>query len=148
MLRRLTDRLTSLRASRRASSSDLPTVLILTPVKNASAFLETYFRLLFSLTYPAHLISLGMLEGDSTDDTFDALTRARPVLSKHFRRVGIWNRDYGYALPPGVHRARPELQYERRTILALSRNHLLFRALNDEAWVLWLDVDLIDYPPN
>jgi glycosyltransferase involved in cell wall biosynthesis len=37
---------------------------------------------------------------------------------------------------------------ERRAILARSRNHLLFRALDDEDWVLWLDADVIDYPPD
>jgi hypothetical protein len=37
---------------------------------------------------------------------------------------------------------------ERRATLAKSRNHLLFRALDDEEWVLWLDVDVIEYPPD
>jgi len=31
-------------------------------------------------------------------------------------------------------------------VLAKSRNHLLSRALADEDWVLWLDVDVIAYP--
>lgn len=131
-----------------ATAGDLPTLLILTPVKNAAAHLETYFRLLFSLTYPNRRISLGFLVGDSQDDTFDALTRALPILRKQFRRVGLWQRDYGFNVPDGIHRAHDVLQRERRTILALSRNHLLFRALDDEEWVLWLDVDLIDYPKD
>ena len=33
-------------------------------------------------------------------------------------------------------------------VLAKSRNRLLFRALDDEEWVLWIDVDLDDYPPD
>lgn len=123
-------------------------MLVLTPVKSASAHLEHYFRLLYGLTYPHRLLSLGMLEGDSQDDTYAALARALPLLRKEFRRAGLWKRDFGYSLPPGVHRARPELQLERRTILAMSRNHLLFHALDDEDWVLWLDVDLVDYPPD
>ncbi len=36
----------------------------------------------------------------------------------------------------------------RRTILAKSRNHLLFAALENEDWVLWIDVDVIDYPSD
>ena len=36
----------------------------------------------------------------------------------------------------------------RRAVLARARNHLLFRALDDEDWVLWIDVDVIDYPPD
>jgi peptide chain release factor subunit 1 len=31
-------------------------------------------------------------------------------------------------------------------VLARARNHLLFRALRDEDWVLWLDVDVVEYP--
>jgi len=36
----------------------------------------------------------------------------------------------------------------RRAILARSRNHLLSRALADEDWVLWMDIDVIDYPAD
>ena len=31
-------------------------------------------------------------------------------------------------------------------MLARARNHLLFAALDDEDWVLWLDVDVVDSP--
>jgi GT2 family glycosyltransferase len=33
-------------------------------------------------------------------------------------------------------------------MLARSRNHLLFRALGNADWVLWLDVDVVEYPPD
>ncbi len=33
-------------------------------------------------------------------------------------------------------------------VLAKSRNHLLMHALDDEAWVLWLDVDVAEYPAD
>ena len=36
----------------------------------------------------------------------------------------------------------------RRSVLARSRNHLLFHALDDEQWVLWIDVDVVEYPPD
>jgi hypothetical protein len=123
-----------------------PRVLILTPVKDAAACLEGYFRLIADFTYPHHLLSLGMLESDSQDETYAMISRGLPILRQEFRRVGLWKRDFGYSLPPGVHRAHPALQLERRAILALSRNHLLFRALDDEDWVLWLDVDLVAAP--
>lgn len=148
MFRLLTRRLPPRRASHRSRDLGGPRVLILSPVKNAAPFLETYFRLLFALSYPKHLISLGLLEGDSYDDTYAALTRALPILRKDLRRVGLWKRDYGFRLPSDLQRSSPDLQYERRSILALSRNHLLFHALDDEDWVLWLDVDLIEYPPD
>jgi hypothetical protein len=42
----------------------------------------------------------------------------------------------------------PPFQIPRQKILAKARNHLLSRAPKDQAWVLWLDVDVIDYPAD
>jgi Anp1 len=123
-------------------------VLILTPVKNASPFLETYFSALERLTYPRELISLGFLESDSRDDTYERIAKHAAALSSHYRRVGVWKRDFGFEIPAGIPRWSPPWQLERRAILARSRNHLLFRALADEDWVLWIDADVIDYPAD
>jgi hypothetical protein len=49
------------------------TVLILTPMKTAARYLDGFFAGLAALTYPHHLLSLGVLEGDSDDDTFARL---------------------------------------------------------------------------
>lgn len=125
-----------------------PTVLILTPVKDAADCLVAYCQRLYRLTYPHALISLGFLESDSSDATWPHLQRRLPALRREFRRVGVWKRDFGYQIPPGVPRWLPAIQIQRRTVLAKSRNNLLFHALNDEAWVLWLDVDVIAYPPD
>jgi hypothetical protein len=123
-------------------------VLILTPIKDGALHLETYFTLLRRLDYPARHLSLGWLVSDSSDGTAQELERRLPGLLPHYRRVGLWTRDFGYRLPPGVPRFAEPIQQVRRTILARSRNHLLFRALADEDWVLWIDVDVIDYPPD
>src|SRR5689334_11232456 len=48
-------------------------VLILTPVKSAAAHLPAYLAGLDRLTYPRGHLALGLLEGDSTDDTHAAL---------------------------------------------------------------------------
>jgi hypothetical protein len=122
-------------------------VLILTPVKNVARHLETYFGGLARLTYPRELLSLGMLESDSEDGTWDAL-RERTGQLPGFRRVSVWKLDYGFRIPAGVPRYAHQFQVARRTILAKSRNQLLFRALDDEEWVLWLDADVIEYPPD
>ena len=124
------------------------TVLILTPVKDAADCIDGYCERVARLTYPHAVISLGFLESDSADDTFGRLRGRLPKLRATFRRVGLWKRDFGYRIPPGVPRWAPEIQVERRTVLAKSRNHLLFHALDDEAWVLWLDVDVIEYPSD
>ncbi|HLH96347.1 MAG TPA: hypothetical protein VKW08_14630 [Xanthobacteraceae bacterium] len=124
------------------------TVLILTPMKSARRHLDRYFAGLKRLTYPPGLLSLGILEGDSDDDTFAEVERRLPVACADFARYRLFKRDFGLRLPPGVPRYSPVFQIQRRTILARARNHLLFRALGDEDWVLWLDVDVIEYPPD
>jgi GT2 family glycosyltransferase len=134
-------------AARQASAAG-NRLLILTPVKDAGPWLEGYFANLASLSYPHHLISLGFLESDSRDGTYEILQRHLRIVSRRFRRVTLGKRDFGYHLPAGLHRGAEPIQTERRTTLARSRNHLLFRALTDEDWVLWLDVDVVEYPPD
>jgi hypothetical protein len=124
----------------------MDTVLLLTPVKNAAAHLDTYFAGLETLTWPRELLSLGMLESDSTDGTYELLQRR--LEQPPFAVARLFRRDFGFTLPPGTPRWAPHLQVQRRAVLARSRNHLLFRALDDERWVLWLDVDVIEYPPD
>ncbi len=41
-----------------------------------------------------------------------------------------------------------DAQLPRRKALAQARNYLLSRALDDEDYVLWIDVDVVSYPPN
>ena len=124
------------------------TVLILTPVKDGVSHLDTYFRGLERLTYPKSLLSLGMLESDSTDGTYESLVKRIDSVRPLFRAVHLFRRHYGFVLPPDVPRWLPQLQVQRRSIMARARNQLLFRALDDETWVLWLDVDVIEYPPD
>jgi Anp1 len=123
-------------------------VLILTPVKQAAAHLERHFDSLARLTYDVGLLSLGFLESDSTDGTYGALAERLPALRERYGAVTLARRDFGLTLPPGVQRWAPPLQLARRIVLAKSRNHLLFSALADEDWVLWMDVDLADYPAD
>jgi hypothetical protein len=123
-------------------------LLVLTPVKDARAMLNGYFRMLATLTFPAEQISLGLLESDSTDGTYGELAQRMPELEARYRRVRVWKQDFHLRLPPGLHRGTPHVQDARRIVLAKSRNHLLFRALDDEDWVLWLDVDVVEYPPD
>lgn len=130
------------------SASNHPSVLIATPLKDATDSLGRYSSLLESLSYPRQRLSLGMLESDSQDGTYAAIRRKLPELRRAFRRVGLWKRDFSYLVPPGYVRGDVAIQMERRRVLAWSRNHLLARALEDEDWVLWLDVDVIDYPSD
>jgi hypothetical protein len=123
-----------------------PSVLILTPIKDAVPHLSRYAELIERLDWPAERLSLALLEGDSIDESFEAAKSALETLRRRCRRAQLFQRHFGFRLPPDVPRWSPAYQLSRRTILARARNHLLFRALEDEDWVLWLDVDVIDYP--
>jgi glycosyltransferase involved in cell wall biosynthesis len=127
--------------------TNLPTILILTPVKNAVAFLPQYLENLRQITYPHAKISLGFLDSDSTDGTYDWLQQQQPALNQEFRNVHLFRQDFQFDrgdLPRWDNR----IQFHRRSVLAKSRNILLHRSLQDEDWVLWLDVDVTDYPPD
>lgn len=99
-------------------------VLILTPVKDAEALLETYFKNINRLSYPPNLLSIGFLESDSRDNTFGELQKRLPQLERHFRRATVWKKDFGYRIPPGKLRWNAQFQVERRSVLAKSRNYL------------------------
>ena len=125
-----------------------PRILIATPVKDATSHLDAHVALLDRLDYPRAQISLAYLESDSRDGTLEAL-RARLVeAGRHYRSARMLQQNMGFHLPPGTPRTAPEIQLMRRAALARSRNHLLFRALDDEDWVIWLDVDVIDTAPD
>ncbi len=123
-------------------------VLILTPVKGASHHLPRYVELIERLDWPREHLSVGLLEGDSTDDSYETAASLLPRLRDRTRRTELFKRDFGFSIPPGVPRWAPPMQLMRRAVLARARNHLLFHALDDEDWVLWIDVDVIDYPPD
>lgn len=127
---------------------DLEKVLILTPVKDAKAHLPDYFERLLALSYPKAQTCVALLEGDSADGTFEALSKQADTHRQSFCSLEIFKHDYGYHIPAGLPRWASAVQKARRQILARSRNQLLFRALRDHDWVLWLDVDVIDYPSN
>ena len=54
----------------------LPRVLILTPVKDSMRHLDRYFSLLRNLTYPPHLLSLGVMDSDSRDTAPPSLSQS------------------------------------------------------------------------
>ncbi|MBP2307309.1 glycosyltransferase [Azospirillum melinis] len=122
------------------------TVLVLTPVKDAVPHLPRYLELLGRLDHDPSRLSLGFLEGDSRDGTHGWLADRLPDLRQRYSRVTLLRHDYGFH--PGGPRWAPEIQRRRRELLARSRNRLLSGALEDEDWVLWLDADLVDYPPE
>jgi peptide chain release factor subunit 1 len=129
-------------------NTPLPHVLVLTPMKNAARYLDSFFACLARLDYPRERLSLGVLEGDSSDETYPRLEEKLAANGMRFQRVSLFRRDYGFVMPAHLPRWSQAFQYARRVTLAKARNYLLSRALNEEDFVLWLDVDVIDYPPD
>lgn len=58
-------------------SHSLPTVLVLTPVKDAAAHLDTHLAALERLDWPRQQLALGYLESDSLDGTHERLAALR-----------------------------------------------------------------------
>jgi len=125
-----------------------PHILILTPVKNATTHWQNYWRLIDRLDWPKTSLSLGLLESDSTDGTHELLLEEKAKMEKRLASVTVHKRDFNFQMPKGVPRWEPAFQLARRQILARSRNHLLFAALRDQDWVLWIDVDMHDFPAD
>src|SRR5258706_2602406 len=89
-----------------SSVSEKPRVLIATPVKNAAAHLARYFENLERLTYPRDRLSLGILESDSEDGSFEALADGGESLRDTFNQVHLFQRDLGLRI--SVARLSPE----------------------------------------
>jgi hypothetical protein len=154
--------------------SSLPRVLILTPMKNSQKHMTRYFALLKNLTYPSSRLSIGILDSDS-DETQKGVKTIKSLLDQGYTDIEIeamsstlasvlvnlpslerkgWNRatvvqhNFGYSLPRNLRHGK-DAQLVRRTSLARSRNHLLTSALHeDETYCLWIDSDLVSYPPD
>lgn len=127
-------------------------VLILTPLRDASAFLNKYFDLISELTYPHELIDLAFLVGDSTDDTLAVLSaeleRVQKMEEVAFRSAMIVQKDFGVVVNMDIEEKHGfEAQGPRRKAIARARNYLLTAALKPEhSWVYWRDVDIVDSP--
>ncbi|KKK19382.1 hypothetical protein P175DRAFT_0107504 [Aspergillus ochraceoroseus IBT 24754] len=129
-------------------------VLILTPLRDASFFLNRYFDLIYKLTYPHELIDLAFLVGDCKDDTLAVLTSELQRIQEQvdekiaFRSATIVQKNFGSAFEMNVQdRHSFAAQGPRRKAIGKARNYLLYSALKpDHSWVYWRDVDIVDSP--
>jgi mannan polymerase complexes MNN9 subunit len=130
-------------------------VLILTPL---ARFYQEYWDNLIKLDYPHELVSLGFIipktkEGNAA---FAALqtqvtkTQGGPK-AKRFSSITILRQDTENPLhsQDETERHKLENQPQRRAAMAKARNSLLFTTLGPTtSWVLWLDADIIEFPPT
>ncbi|CUS24422.1 LAQU0S16e01354g1_1 [Lachancea quebecensis] len=129
-------------------------VLILTPMQT---FNDEYWDNLLQLTYPRDLIELGfIIPRTTTGDT--ALRKLEVAVKKtqlgkkdqRFSKITILRQDsQSFDSLQENKRHALEVQKERRAAMALARNELLFSTIGPHtSWILWLDADIIETPPN
>ncbi len=123
-----------------------PSVLVLTPVRDAEHYLPGFLEQIEALDYPSDRLALGFLEGNSTDRSYDWLQSYRDAFDKRVRRHVIMRRDHDYRL--SGERSAAEDQYCRRRAIALCRNELFRNAYAGEDYVLWIDADVTHYPSD
>lgn len=140
--------------STKTAAANKERVLILTPLRDASYYLEKHFELISLLTYPHHLIDLAFLVGDSTDETLAVLAKEVERVQKSeeiaFRSVTIVEKDFGVTHSQDVEERHGfKAQGPRRKAMGRARNYLLTAALKpDHSWVYWRDVDIVDSPKS
>ncbi|KAF7583157.1 putative mannan polymerase complex subunit [Clavispora lusitaniae] len=127
-------------------------VLILTPM---SKFLPEYWDNLNKLTYDHNLISLGFIfprtpEGDEALKSLEKALKQTQTSKGKFKKVTLLRQDTP-SLESQSEKDRHALkvQKERRSMMALARNSLLFSTISPStSWVLWLDADIVETPPT
>ena len=130
-------------------------ILILTPL---ARFYPEYWTNLVALSYPHEHISLGFItpktkQGDeATAALNDAIkqTQSGPEPSR-FQSVTILRQDFDMPLTSQDEAERHKMQNQkpRRAAMSRARNSLLFTTIGPStSWVLWLDADVIETPPD
>lgn len=134
------------------AKADVPpadgSICIFIPVRNGAQHMQPLSRLLRGLDHPAERIRLVFCEGDSTDDTWARLEEIAGPLDDHFAGVTLFRHPVGNAIG-GPRRHRRPVQRQRRGSIAKVRNHMIAQGLSDrDDWVLWIDADICDVPPD
>lgn len=128
-------------------------VLILTPM---SKFLPEYWENLNKLSYDHSLISLGFIfprttEGDDAlKELENALRQSKREKKLNFKKITLLRQDSN-SLQSQLEKDRHafKVQKERRSMMALARNSLVFSTIAPTtAWILWLDADIVETPPT
>ncbi|EDK36494.2 hypothetical protein PGUG_00592 [Meyerozyma guilliermondii ATCC 6260] len=128
-------------------------VLLLSPM---SKFLPEYWDNINKLSYDHSLISLGFIiprtnDGDEVLIKLEAAVKKTQADKKtRFKKVTILRQDSD-SLSSQAEKDRHALavQKERRAMMAVARNSLVFSTISPStAWCLWLDADIVETPPT
>lgn len=125
-------------------------VLILSPMLK---FLPEYWDNINKLTYDHSLISLGFIlprtaEGDAALRRLEKAVKQTQTTKGKFKKITILRQDTPLLeLQAEKDRHALKVQKERRLMMALARNSLVFTTVGPKtAWVLWLDLDIVETP--
>ncbi|KAG0650600.1 Mannan polymerase complex subunit mnn9 [Hyphodiscus hymeniophilus] len=132
------------------------TILILTPL---ARFYQEYWDNLLKLSYPHELITLAFMipksrEGNSaTAQLQEQITKTQKSgpEKNRFASIIIERQDFDPPLASQNEgeRHKMENQKARRAAMSRARNSLLFTTLGPStSWVLWLDSDIVETPPD
>lgn len=132
------------------------TILILTPM---ARFYQEYWDNLLRLSYPHELITLGFIlpktkEGNQATTELQrqiAKTQKTAPEKDRFKSIIILRQDFDPPIPSQDESVRHKMEHQkaRRAAMAKARNSLLFSTLGPStSWVLWLDADVIETPPD
>lgn len=122
-----------------------PRVLITSLFYNSAKHVNRFFELVNNISYPKSLISLGLLEGDSSDDTTALIQKNINKLNNTYNRITFIHKNVKSYIPNSFIRYFYFLQKRRRSKLAILRNYLINSTLKDEEYVLCIDSDVTKY---
>lgn len=131
-------------------------VLILTPMQT---FHIEYWNNLLQLSYPRELIEIGFIipRNKNGDETLKNLEREIKKIQtdkkeSRFKKITILRQEQesdSFNALGEKDRHSLEVQKERRSKMALSRNQLLFSTIGPyTSWVLWMDADIVETPTS
>lgn len=124
-------------------------VLILTPM---SKFVPEYWENINKLLYDHALLSLGFIfprtsEGDKAMKDLENAIKTTPGAAK-YKKITLLRQDTE-SLEDQSEKERHALkvQKQRRSMMALARNSLVFSTISPStSWVLWMDADIVESP--
>ena len=138
----------------RRNPAHTPSTLVLVLTRDADSWSRDYkstqrsvydfLDLLASTKLALPDVSLGILT--ASQDEFKAIKKATDGVP--LGRVTILHReDTGSGFEYGD-RHKPEVQDQRRALLARLRNYLMNGAMEDEKHIFWIDADVVEFSPD
>lgn len=124
-------------------------VLLLVPVRDAETDLPRCLDLLSRLNHPRQNLHIRFGHGNSRDGTARLLAEFVAQHGGEFASVAVVDLPRNAPQMPRAKRWHRRVQRARRAGIAMARNDLLAASLTDSIdWVLWIDADVTDYPPD